>query len=224
MSLARTRWPTSKAGRRRWCAANRGRTARRRSPRWVGRRRAGRIRGRRRKRGIFDVFAAQVAGPGVDLAGGEDGALDEHQFGGVEPAAEVALIEVGGSVQAFLRMPEGVHIPTGHPGGQDRQRGGPALPGLREDRLIGPGRARGAPSRGAPMSAMPSMTRLLKWPHNGPAIRILCARGLPAAVDARRMAGRDDPPGPVGIRSWVRRSPRCGRAGGRCRSTTLRDR
>jgi hypothetical protein len=47
-------------------------------------------------------------------------------------------------------VPESVHVPTGHPGGEDRQRGGPALPGLREDRFIGPGRTRGAPSRGAP--------------------------------------------------------------------------
>jgi hypothetical protein len=116
--------------------------------------------------GIFDVFAAKVSGPGVDLAGG---ALDEHQFGGVEPAAEAALIEVGGSVQAFLRMPEGGRIT--------------------EQTLE---------------SYAPGAFR--------------------AAVDARRMAGRNDPPGPVGIRSWVRRSPRCGRAGGRCRSTTLRDR
>lgn len=148
MFLARTRWPTAKAG-----AASMVRSE-------PGADRQAAVGGLAvgpggfgdgdGDGGIFDVFAAQVAGPGVDLAGGEDGALDEHQFGGVEPAAEVALIEVGGSVQAFLRMPEGVHIPTGHPGGQDRQRGGPALPGLREDRLIGPGRARGAPSRGAP--------------------------------------------------------------------------
>ena len=49
---------------------------------------------RLRDRRLLDVLPAQLAGPGVDRAGGEDRAVDEHDLGGVEPAPVVAVVEV----------------------------------------------------------------------------------------------------------------------------------
>ena len=101
-------------------------------------------------RRFLDLFAAQVAGAGVDRGRRQDGAVGEHQLGGVEPAAEVAVVQVGGSVQALDRVPERVHVPPGHSTGQQRQRERPALPGFLEDRLVAARRMSGAPALGAP--------------------------------------------------------------------------
>src|SRR5215472_6862576 len=106
--------------------------------------------GRFGDRRFLSVFAAQVAGASINGTRRQDGAVGEHQLRGAEPATEVAVVEVGGSVQPLLRVPESVNVLPGHHDREQRQRERPALPGLPENRFIGSGRMKLAPSLGAP--------------------------------------------------------------------------
>ena len=108
-------------------------------------------------RWFFDVLAAQVAGAGVDRARREDGALGEHELGGVEPAPVGAVVQVRVPVQARDRVPERVHIPSGHPDGEQGQRERPPLPAFGEDRFVATRYPNPSPAVGTPMSAIPSM-------------------------------------------------------------------
>src|SRR5215469_8236232 len=103
-----------------------------------------------RDRWFRNVLAAQLARAGVDRTRRQDRAIGKLQLRGVEPAAEVAVAEVGGSVQPLKCMPECVNVLPGDPDGEQRQREGPALPGLFKDRFIVSRRMSGAPSPGAP--------------------------------------------------------------------------
>ena len=64
------------------------------------------------------MLSTQVAGASFDRLWCQDGAIGEDELGGVEPAAEIAVIEVSSAAQTLQRMPESIKVPPRQPGGQ----------------------------------------------------------------------------------------------------------
>src|SRR3954452_4112086 len=108
-----------------------------------------------------DMLPAQIARAGIDCRGRQDGGLDEHELGAVEPAAVVAAIEAGGFCPGAGARPETSRDSRLPVASTPEPAQLPSMPRLGENRLVDTGRLSRAAAVGAPISAISSIPSVL---------------------------------------------------------------